>query len=357
MRLAAFTESPFFGGGEKALATLLGGLDEGIEATVVGPYPEIVEAVAAARPSASVRVVNEVANRRDARGIAGQFRAIRDLRPDILHANGNVWSGQYVLVAAALTRGVRTLHAHHSITPSDTRSQVWLNRRKLRQADCHTAVSMAVARGVEEVGRLPAGSVRVIYNGVADAPITPLARPVAGPLVGTVGRLSEEKGVDVLLRGLVELPDVTAVLVGDGPDRGALERLARELGIEDRVVFAGWHADPLPWVAAFDLFVLPSRLEALALAAIEAMLASRAVVASATGGVPEVVVDGETGLLVPSDDAAALAGAMRSLLADPARRERMGASGREVARRKFALEPMVRAYEGLYRELLAGRAS
>ena len=356
MHLAVFTEMGFFGGGEKALATLLAGVDPAVEVTVVGTHRETIESIAASRPGSAVRIVSE-ANRRDPAGIAAQFRAIRELRPDILHANGNAWSGQYVLIAGALTTGVKTLAAHHSLTPAGTRSQVWLNRRKLRHVDAHAAVSRFVARGVERIGRLSAGTVRVIHNGVPDVAITPLPRPVPGPTVGSVGRLSPEKSYDVLLRALESLPDVTAVLVGDGPERARLEDLAHHMGIRERLIITGWHPDPLPWLPTFDVFVLPSRLEASPLAAIEAMLASRPVVASNVGGLPELVVDGETGVLVQPEDASALAEALGSLLADPSRRRRMGARGRQVARESFDLRRMVGAYESLYRELLDGRAA
>jgi glycosyltransferase involved in cell wall biosynthesis len=354
VHLATFTDSDFFGGGEKALGTLVAGLDPEIEVTVVGPHAEIVEAVAAARPEASVLIVRDVRDRRDVAGIAAQFRAISRLRPDILHANGNAWSGQYALVAGILTPGVRTLGVNHSLTPHDTSSQVWLNRRKLRRLDAHAAVSHAVARGVEEIGGLRPDSVEVIYNGVPDAPITPLPRPADGPTIGSVGRLSPEKGFDVLLRAAGSLPDVTTVLIGDGPDRRRLEDLAADLGLGEHLIMPGWQPDPLPWLPALDVFVLPSRLEALGLAAIEAMLASRPVVASDVGGVPEVVVEGETGILVPPDDPPALAAALSSLLADEPLRARMGARGREIATRKFDLTTMLRAYESLYRRLHDG---
>ena len=100
MHLAAYSDSDFFGGGERALATLLAGLDPSIEVTVVGPHAEIVDQTASARAGASRLAIAPVRGRRDAGGIAAQFRAIRDLRPDVLHSNGNAWSGQYVLIAA-----------------------------------------------------------------------------------------------------------------------------------------------------------------------------------------------------------------------------------------------------------------
>jgi glycosyltransferase involved in cell wall biosynthesis len=352
MRLATFTEQRFFGGGEKALANLLEGLDPAIDVTVVGANREVVEKIANARPGCGTRVVRRVAGRRDAAGILEQFRVIRELRPDILHANGNAWSGQYALLTASFLRHTATVAAHHSLTPADTRSQVWLNRRKLRRVDRNVAVSRFVARGVEEIARLPPGAVRVIHNGVPDAATSARPRLAPGPTIGSVGRLSPEKGQDVFVRALRDLPDVTGVLIGDGPSRGALEALADRIGVAQRLIVTGWQEDPRPWLAALDVFVLPSRLEGLPLAAIEAMLASRAVVASDVGGLPEVVVDGQTGFLVPPGDAAALVATLRSLLADPSRAQKMGRRGREVALRRFGLSQMVAGYEALYQELL-----
>ena len=288
----------------------------------------------------------------DAAGITAQFRAIREVRPDVLHANGNAWTCQYALSAGVATRGVRTLAVHHAMIPPRNRRQVWLNRLKLKRLDGHVAVSRTGARSVEQMSGLASGSVRVIYNGVPDTRVAPLLRRVDGPVIGSVGRLSSEKGHDVLLRALASLPEVTAVLVGDGPDRGRLEALAQELALGDRLIMPGWQADPRPWLPTFDVFVMPSRLEALGLAMIEAMLASRPVVASSVGGIPEVVRDGETGILVPPDDPAALSGALRLMLGDPARRERMGRLGRRVAKETFGVRRMVRSYETVYGELL-----
>jgi glycosyltransferase involved in cell wall biosynthesis len=356
MHLAAYTESSFLGGGERALATLLRGLDPNIAVTVIGTDPKVVEAVAGERPSARIRMVRNVRNKRDAVGIAAQFRAIREVRPDVLHANGNAWTCQYALSAGVATSGVKTLAVHHAMIPPRNRRQVWLNRLKLKRLDGHVAVSRRGARSVEEMSGLAPGSVRVIYNGVPDVPVAAMPRRIHGPVVGSVGRLSAEKGHDVLLRALAALPGVRAVLVGDGPDRPRLEALARELALGDRLIMPGWRADPRPWLATFDVFVMPSRLEALGLAMIEAMLASRPVVATTVGGIPEVVEDGETGLLVPPDDPPALAGALRVMLDDPARRERMGTLGRSVATHKFGVDRMVRSYESVYGELLEQRS-
>ena len=156
----------------------------------------------------------------------------------------------------------------------------------------------------------------------------------------------------MLLRALQRIPELTAVLVGSGPEREALERLAAELGVSDRLILPGWTDEPRAWMAMFDVFAIPSRSEGMPLVLIEAMLASRAVVATSVGGIPDIVVDGETGLLVAPEDADALTEALRRLLDDDELRETMGARGRERARSEFSLEQMVESFEALYEECL-----
>ena len=137
------------------------------------------------------------------------------------------------------------------------------------------------------------------------------------------------------------------VLVGDGPERAAVEALARELGVADRVRFLGLLPRFAELLARSDLFVLPSETESFGLAALEALASGVPVVASAVGGIPEVVRDRETGLLVPAADPGALAAACVSLLEDEPRRRRMAASARADAVSRFDPEPTIDRYETL----------
>ena len=159
----------------------------------------------------------------------------------------------------------------------------------------------------------------------------------------------------MLLRALVDLPAVSAVLVGDGPERGALERLAGELGIAGRVHFAGYTPAARAYLGAIDVLALPSRFEALPLTVVEAMLAELPVVATDVGSVREAVVDGETGVLVPANDPGALARAIGAVLADDVRARALGSAGRVRALELFSPTAMARAYEQLYDEV-GGRA-
>src|SRR5207244_12000408 len=161
-----------------------------------------------------------------------------------------------------------------------------------------------------------------------------------------------QKGYDVLLHALSALPDAALVLVGDGPERRALEALASSLGLDERVLFAGWQAQPRRYLTTVDVFALPSRFEGFPLAVVEAMLAELPVVASDVGSVPEAVREGETGLLVPPDDPARLAAALRRLPAEPPLRLRLGEQGRALALERFTAAAMARSFERLYEEIL-----
>jgi glycosyltransferase involved in cell wall biosynthesis len=142
------------------------------------------------------------------------------------------------------------------------------------------------------------------------------------------------------------------VLVGAGPDRAQLEALAAELGIADRVVFAGWSDEVRRLLPTFDLLVQPSRREGFGIALVEAMLAELPVVATDAGGMGEVVVNGVTGVTVRPEDPAAVAQAAGDLLADPDRRREMGRAGRRTALERFGAETMAGRFTALYGRIL-----
>ncbi len=148
------------------------------------------------------------------------------------------------------------------------------------------------------------------------------------------------------------LADVGLMLVGDGTERAALEKQAASLGIRDRVTFCGTRRDLGNLLPAMDIFALPSLWEGLPLALILAMGAARPVVATRIAGIPEVVVDGENGLLVPPGDVAAIGTALARLCADPAERSRMGGAAREAVRDRFGADAYARSVTDLYEEFL-----
>jgi glycosyltransferase involved in cell wall biosynthesis len=278
---------------------------------------------------------------------------MRTWRPQVAHTHGSL-AGR---VAAALS-GARIVYTKHGLAAAEeqaiqVRGAGRLAKRLAVTLFAHRIVanSEAVKRALVAQGADP-GRVRLIPGGVdlsafdAEAPLVP-------GVLGALGRLQTEKGYDVLLRALVELRGEARLLLGgEGLLADELPRLARELGVLDLVDFRGFVSDVPAFMAETGLFVLASRSEGQGLVFVEAMAAGRPVVATRVGGVPEVVIDGETGLLVEPENPGALAAAVRRLLADPALAARMGQAGRRRAREVFSARRMADLTAAMYEELL-----
>ena len=241
-----------------------------------------------------------------------------------------------------------------------------LARRKLmRQGDLFLAVSDALRRAAIGDG-YPADRLFTHYNGV-DLSAFPPGGPADGETVLHVGRLVEKKGTAVLLRAFAKLasefPRAQLVIIGDGPLRASLERLAGELGLDRSVRFLG----SLPpdqvaeWMRDSALVAVPSCVaqdgdaEGLPNVAVEAAASGRPVIGSDHRGIPEAVIDGRTGFLVPEGEAEPLANRLAELLADAELRRRMGAAARTLAEEKFDAARQIQRLEQLYDGLLAGR--
>jgi glycosyltransferase involved in cell wall biosynthesis/O-antigen/teichoic acid export membrane protein len=233
-RVLMYTDATERGGAEQALGTLIATLDGAIDVTVAGVDTDLVQWLAAQRPGTPAVVVPAVANKRDLRPIVAHWRAVRAARPDVFHANlRHPWSCQYGLLAAALRPRTRIVAVEHALTEAASPLQRRLRRALGGWIDYEVSVAERAARTIEELVGYQPGHVRVIPNPVPDRAAAPAERVSEGPVVGVVARLSPEKGVDVLVRALPELPDVTVAVVGDGPERAALAELAAELGVTD----------------------------------------------------------------------------------------------------------------------------
>jgi glycosyltransferase involved in cell wall biosynthesis len=353
-RVAIYSDDTTPAGTSQLLRTLVGALSPRFDITVCGIDRAIVDHIAGSRPGTETVLLPPVRGKWDFKPILAHVRAIRRLRPDILHANlRHPWAAQYGILAGLLCPGTHVVAVENSpIVPSNAR-QRWLRKLLVRRYAAYVAVGVGVARRTEELLGLRGGYVRTIHNGITVGQPPPAAeRASNGLVVGAVARLAPEKGFDVLLRSLADLDDVTAVLVGDGPERETLEREARALGIADRVVFTGWQREPEQYLRSFDLFVLSSRVEGFPLSVLEAMGAGLPVVATTVGSVDELVVDGTTGVLIPPDNPVALTAAIRRLGADPERARRMGEAGRVRVLAVFSAEAMALEFESLYDDLL-----
>jgi glycosyltransferase involved in cell wall biosynthesis len=168
-------------------------------------------------------------------------------------------------------------------------------------------------------------------------------------VIGTVGRLSDVKRQDLLLRALVRLPDARLLVVGDGPLRAELEELSRQLRVADRVQWAGFQADVMPFLSAMDVFALPSRFEGMPLAILEAWRSGLPVVASRVGGLPEMIRDGDNGLLFEEGNLDELTQALARLLADAPLRQELAHAGRQELQHRFGSQRMARSYDRYYR--------
>lgn len=236
-----------------------------------------------------------------------------------------------------------------------------VDRATARRVDASVAVSEAVARALIAAGAR-SERVRVVPNGVdvdalerlASAPFAGALPDGSGPLVVCTARLEPVKGVEYLLRAVALLPDVRLAIAGDGSLKADLRKLATSLGVADRTSFLG-HVSPVaPLLATASVVVLPSLSEGMPMVSLEAMALSRPVVASSVGGVPEVVGDGSSGLLVPPCDAVRLAEAIRAVTHDLETAKRMGALGREQVEARFTARHMASGYVALIEELTRG---
>ena len=180
-----------------------------------------------------------------------------------------------------------------------------------------------------------------------------LATPADATVLLTLSRLHEKKGLDVLLQALAKLPTCVAWIAGDGPLEADLKALAARLGVADRVRFLGWRNDRGALLRAADICVLPSRWEPFGTVMLEAWAAGTPLVAAASQGPSALIEDGGNGLLVPVDDAAALAAAIRRLLADPALRAHLIDRGRADYQQGFTREAVTGRMLALYRQLIA----
>jgi glycosyltransferase involved in cell wall biosynthesis len=288
-------------------------------------------------------------------------------RIGLLHMHSPVAGGQSVPALAARLAGVKgTIATYHQIQPERLggRSRVANRITHRRLVDSVMAVSHGVERSLRTNAGL-AGPMQVVPNGVDDAgsdvaPSDLPARDDGDVWVGYFGRLSPEKGVTRLLEMAALLapahPQLRLLIVGDGPERDALSQAAAELGIVDTVHFLGFRSDARAVMCAVDIVVHAPVYEGFGLVVLEAMAAGRPVVASdAPGGVPDMVVDGETGVLVADGSPKGLASAIRRLLDDEGERRRLGSNGRRRFVEHFTAERMVHQVVSCYEQVLERR--
>jgi glycosyltransferase involved in cell wall biosynthesis len=308
-------------------------------------------------------------SRRGAWDVAAWAPLVRLLRGggvQVLHGHmfgSNVWA-----VTLGRLTGVPVIVAHeHTWAFSGAPLRGIADRLIGAGSDVVIACSGEDRRRMIERQRMAPDVVRLVPNGIEGRPATPgrdvraeLGIAPDAPVVGSVGTLRAQKRFDVLLRAAAELAPRRAglrvVIVGEGPERARLEALAAQLGLADSVLLLGARDDVADVLQALDVAVLSSDFEGSPLSVMEYMEAGLPVVATAVGGLAEMIDDGVHGLLVPRRDPTALAAAVGALLDDPARRRELGAAARARRRAQFDLGVMVSAIEQLYEELYTARS-
>ena len=289
-------------------------------------------------------------------------RVLKQLKPDIVHAHD-----PHGVAMASIALSMSTLPWQPRLVASRRvdfhMRQSALSRWKYRQVDCFICASDAIRQIVVSDG-IPGNRTVTVHEGidlgrVAAAPRaelhTELWLPHEAPLVGNVAALVPHKGqrhlVDAAGLVLRKQPDARFIIAGEGELRPSLEHQIRQHHLEKHVILAGFRTDILSLHKAFDIFAMSSVTEGLGTSILDAMACGKPVVATTAGGIPEVVADGETGLLVPPRDAAAMASAIVRLLADRSLRERMGAAGLAHVRERFSAEIMVQKTLEVYERL------
>jgi glycosyltransferase involved in cell wall biosynthesis len=353
------------GGAQSYVAALLPALAERYEVVLAahgeGPLPAAA-AAAGARFVPLRHVRRPIRPWRDLAGLVELSRLLRRERPQILHASSSK-AGVLGRLAAVATRvPIRFFTVHGWAFSAYSGLPSLLYRVTDRLMAPLTTVTICVsenelAAGLE-AGTCSAERTVVIRNAVDVSAASRARHDRATPRLIAVGRLKAPKDFVTLIRAFAALPkgSFEALIVGDGPDRGVVEDEIRRLGLEERVRLAGERSDVPALLADSDLFVLSSRSEGLPVSVLEAMAAELPVVASGVGGLAELVVDGETGILVPPGETRALAAALGRLVGDRELRRRLGAAGRARAEALFDLAAFRRAHVELYERqlLLAG---
>jgi len=279
---------------------------------------------------------------------------------DVVHAHG--YKADIYVYFALRRLGIPLVSTCHTWYDNDLMVSLYGTADRFVLRKYARIVSSEVKERLLKAGVRDA-KIRLVQNGIDLRPFDAASPSLRGDarsermlIVGLVGRLSKEKGIDIFLRAaarvLANFPNTRFVVVGDGPDKDALQALSDELNIRDSVSLLGRRDDMPSVYASLDVMVSSSRQEGLPIAVLEGMASGLPLVATAVGEVPSVVLDGRTGVLLPAEDVGLLARGIESLLGDASKRNRFGAAGRKLIEEQFSAERMTADYLRVYEEAI-----
>ena len=282
---------------------------------------------------------------------------------DLIHAHG--YKADLYSYFALRQSAIPLVSTCHTWYDNDLAVSLYgmADRFVLRSYAAVVAVSEEVRQRLLKAG-VGTEKIHLVRNGIdlrpfdnASPSLRNISSQAGSPIVGLVGRLATEKGVDIFLRAaarvLVELPSTKFVVVGDGPDREQLELLIDELQIRENVYMLGRRDDMPSVYASLDIMVSASRREGLPIAILEGMASSLPIIATAVGAVPTIVLNGSTGVLIPAEDVETLASEIVKLLSNPAQRQRLGAAAKKLIEVEFSAQRMTADYLHVYEHAIA----
>jgi glycosyltransferase involved in cell wall biosynthesis len=368
LRVVQLVNSTEYGGVEEHVRELsLGLVRRGDHVTIVCPPTTTADRLAASAKGLGLdarRAELTSGGRGPLAALCGLRELLRQTSPDVLHVHLPGYAGGRLAVLAGRWAGVGAIICTSHLAPGGRVS----GRARAERVLLNLCVNRFIAvsqdsldRQVRHLGQ-PRGRSAVVRNGVDLARFAPAANhaaargslglPLDAPVVGTVGRLAPQKATRTLVEAfpaiLAAQPDAHALVVGDGPLLDEIRDLAHRLGVSERVHLVGFRTDVPLCMAAMDIFVLPSLYEGLPISILEAMSSALPVIATSVDGVPEAVVDGETGLLIPVEQPARLAAAVVELLSDPERAHAMGVAGHVHVLSRFGMDRFVDSIRAEY---------
>jgi len=361
-----------FGGGERVFAQLLNGLPE----DRFEPYLASAPNDAFLKNIKSKNLVFypvDFSNRFNPLPLMRLYRIVKSQRIDIVHSQG-ARADFFARIAAKLAKvpiiisTVQMLVEGYNVGYLKRFLYQTFDRFSERFVDYFLVVSSVLKENMIEVHGIPPDKIIKIYNGIE----TDYYKPVGNEemrykirrefavndsdiLIASLGRLVWQKGFEYFLHAipeiLREIPDARFILVGDGPLRPELERLAVELGEGDKIIFAGYRSDVRDVLAALDIVVIPSVLEGFPMITLEAMAMAKPIVAAKIDGITEQITDGINGILIPPKDSSAIAQAIIRLINDRESGKKLGLAARKKVEQEFSVEKMVSETEKVYSSL------